>query len=75
MFLETMFTLFLCHEPGQTANLGVFGAGNIVAAHARRFPNGRLWRDRQWPRSIANFGCPSRHRALFDSPIIRRVIA
>jgi hypothetical protein len=38
MFLETMFTLFLCHEPGQTANLGVFGAGNIVAAHAAVSP-------------------------------------
>jgi hypothetical protein len=50
-----MFTSFLYSEPGQTANLGVFGVGNIVAAHARRFANGRRWRDRQWFRSIANF--------------------
>jgi hypothetical protein len=34
-----MFTSFLCYAPGQTANLGVFGASNIVAAHTHRFAN------------------------------------
>jgi hypothetical protein len=60
---EAMFTSFLYSQPGQTANLRVFGAGNIVAAHACRFASGRPWRDRQWPRSIENFACsvaPSR---------------
>ena len=59
--------------------IGVLGAGNIVAVPARCSANGRPWRDRQWLRSMANFGrSPRRHeacRALFAASINRRVIA
>jgi hypothetical protein len=72
---EVMFTSFLYSGPGQTANLRVFGAGNIVAAHARRFATAAVGVIGNGPDPSRISSVPPRHRALFDSPIHGRGIA